>query len=302
MEELSLVVTAPMAGLRIDKLVSEETELSRSFVQKLCADGAVCLENGKVLNQKYKVSEGEVLVISIPEPTDIEILPEDIPLSIVYEDKYLLVIDKKQGMVVHPAPGNYTGTVVNALMYHCGDELSGINGVKRPGIVHRIDKDTSGLLVVAKTDEAHLGLAEQWQDNKAKRKYLALVNGNIKEDEGIVDRPIGRNPKDRKKMAVVPGGRRAVTHFNVLERFSGYTLVECILETGRTHQIRVHMQYLNHSIVGDPVYGVKKEKFSLKGQLLHAKTLAFTHPVTGEEMSFESPLPDYFENVLKSLG
>ena len=210
-------------------------------------------------------------------------------------------MNKPQGLCVHPAPGNERGTLVNGLVYHCGDELSAINGVIRPGIVHRIDKDTSGLLIVAKNNEAHLKLSEQLKERKAMRKYVALVNGNIKEDSGTINKPIGRNPSDRKKMAVVFGGREAVTHFNVLERFGQYTLVECILETGRTHQIRVHMASIGHSIVGDTLYGIKKEKFNLNGQLLHAKTIGFVHPRTGKMMKFTSDIPEYFENVLEKL-
>ncbi len=301
MEEISVVVPKESSGIRLDKFLADNTDFTRSFVQKLCIDGRVCLSSGILLNQKYKVCENECIIISVPEPENLEIVPENIPIDIVYEDEYLMVVNKPQGMVVHPAPGNMTGTLVNGLMYICGDSLSGINGVKRPGIVHRIDKDTSGLLVIAKCDEAHLSLTEQWQGKKPLRKYVALVNGNIKQDSGTINKPIARNSQDRKKMAVVPGGREAITHFKVIERFGDYTLVQCILETGRTHQIRVHMQSINHSIVGDPVYGIKKEKFTLSGQLLHAKTLGFEHPKTGEIMEFETELPEYFLKVLNSL-
>lgn len=221
-------------------------------------------------------------------------------MNIVYEDEDLLVVNKPQGMVVHPAAGNYTGTLVNALLYHCGDSLSAINGVVRPGIVHRIDKDTSGLLVVAKNNEAHLKLSEQIKARKAVRRYYALLNGLLKVD-GTVNKPIGRHPAMRKKMAVVQGGREAVTHYRILEQFTGYTLVECILETGRTHQIRVHMASIGHSVAGDPVYGLKKEKFNLQGQLLHAKTIWLVHPRTGEYMEFSSELPAYFTAVLNKL-
>lgn len=301
MEELAVVIAEELDGVRLDKALSESTDFTRSFIQKLCADNNILNSDGGVLNQKYKVKTGEIILLNVPEPEILEVVPENIPLDIIYEDKSLLVVNKPQGMVVHPAPGNLSGTLVNALLFHAGDELSGINGVKRPGIVHRIDKDTSGLLVVAKTDEAHNFLSRQWHEKKPYRSYIALVNGNIKEDEGTINKPLARSPKDRKKMAVVYGGREAITHFKVLERFLDYTLIECRLKTGRTHQIRVHMQSENHSIVGDPVYGIKKEKFSLNGQLLHAKTLGFTHPQTGEEMRFDSEIPDYFAKILDFL-
>lgn len=301
MEELAISVGEDYNGIRVDKFLSESTDYTRSFIQKLCSEQNVTKQDGTVLNQKYKVRTGEIILLNIPEPEILEVNAEDIPLDIVYEDEYLLVVNKPRGMVVHPAPGNLSGTLVNALMYHCQNQLSGINGVKRPGIVHRIDKDTTGLLVVAKTDEAHNGLTMQWHEKKAHRKYITLVNGNIKEDEGTINKPLARSPKDRKKMDIVYGGREAVTHFKVLERFGEYTLAECILETGRTHQIRVHMKSINHSIVGDRVYGIKKEKFSLQGQLLHAKTLGFTHPVTGEEMRFDSQIPEDFEKILDFL-
>ena len=301
MEELAIQISEEYSGVRVDKFLSENTDFTRSFIQKLCAEGNVTKQDGVAINQKYKVKPNEVILLNIPEPEILEVSAENIPLDIIYEDEYLLVVNKPRGMVVHPAPGNLSGTLVNALMYHCGDELSGINGVRRPGIVHRIDKDTTGLLVVAKTDEAHNGLTLQWHEKKPHRKYITLVNGNIKEDEGTINKPLARSPKDRKKMDIVYGGREAITHFKVLERFSEYTLAECTLKTGRTHQIRVHMKSINHSIVGDGVYGIKKEKFSLSGQLLHAKTLGFTHPVTGEEMSFDSEIPDDFKKILELL-
>ena len=241
--------------------------------------------------------------LNIPEVKPLETEAENIPLDIIYEDGDLIVVNKPQGMVVHPAPGNYGGTLVNALMYHCGDSLSGINGVARPGILHRIDKDTSGLLLVAKTDAAHIFLAEQIKEHSLSRYYEALVFGNIKEDSGTVDKPLGRNPKDRKKMCIVKsGGKEAVTHYEVLERFGGYTHIRCKLETGRTHQIRVHMQSLGHPVACDPVYGVKKGKIKWDGgQLLHAKMLGFIHPTTKKYMEFSAPLPDYFENILQKL-
>lgn len=288
-------------GIRIDKFISENAEnISRSFAARLAEEGRITLENGKVLSKNYKTTEGEVVIIDMPEPEVIDILPEDIPLDIVYEDDDLLVVNKKQGMVVHPAPGNYTGTLVNALMYHCKGNLSAINGTIRPGIVHRIDKDTSGLLVVAKNNNAHIGLSEQIKDKKAVRKYYALVNGVIKEN-GIINKAIGRHPQDRKKMAVVAGGRDAVTHYNVIKTYDKYTLTECILETGRTHQIRVHMASFGHSVVGDKTYGRAKEEFKLEGQLLHAKTIGFVHPMKNEYMEFSSALPEYFSDVLNKL-
>lgn len=296
---MKVILKAGEGGERIDKFIADNSEgISRSYAAKLCAERRVLVE-GKNADKKYKLKGGEMIEIDVPEPETVEVLPENIPLDIVYEDDDLIVVNKPQGMVVHPAAGNESGTLVNALMYHCGGSLSAINGVIRPGIVHRIDKDTSGLLVAAKNNEAHLFLSAQLKERKAIRKYIALVNGNIKEDRGTINKPIARHPNDRKKMAVVSGGREAVTHYNVLERYGGYTLVECILETGRTHQIRVHMASIGHSIVGDPVYGIKKEKYKLNGQLLHAKTIGFVHPSTGEMMEFTSELPDYFKEVIE---
>ncbi len=286
--------------VRADKYISEKVpEISRSFAAKLLEEGRV-LANGEKIGKNYKVKEGDILNIDMPEPEVADVLPENIPLDIVYEDDDLLVVNKPQGMVVHPAPGNYSGTLVNALMYHCKDNLSAINGTIRPGIVHRIDKDTSGLLVVAKNNDAHISLTAQLKEKKAVRKYYALVNGNVKEN-GTVNKPIGRNPSDRKKMAVVAGGRDAVTHFNVLRNYDRYTLLECILETGRTHQIRVHMASVGHSIVGDKTYGKTKEEFKLNGQLLHAKTIGFNHPSKGIYMEFSSELPEYFSDILNKL-
>lgn len=300
MQKIILKVNEENTGERLDKFIADNSDISRSYAAKLCADGLV-LSNGKQLAKKYKVSSDEQIEVEVPEPEELSVEGENIPLDIVYEDKDVIVVNKPQGLCVHPAPGNESGTLVNGLVYHCGEELSAINGVIRPGIVHRIDKDTSGLLVAAKNNSAHLKLSAQLKERKAMRKYIALVNGNIKEDSGTINKNIGRNPSDRKKMAVVQGGREAVTYFNVLERFMQYTLVECILETGRTHQIRVHMASIGHSIVGDPLYGVKKEKFALKGQLLHAKTIGFVHPATGKMMEFTSEIPDYFQNILEKL-
>lgn len=301
MKELILYADDVGVGERLDKFISENAQgVSRSYAAVLAEDKNVFV-NGKAEPKKYRIQAGDEIKILLPEPEAAEAEPEDIPLDIIYEDSQLIVINKPQGMVVHPAAGNLSGTLVNALLYHCGGELSAINGVIRPGIVHRIDKDTSGLLVAAKNNDAHLFLAEQIKMRKANRRYEALLNGKLKEG-GIVNKPIARHPSDRKKMSVSAGGREAVTHYNPIEIFSaGYTLTECVLETGRTHQIRVHMASIGHSVVGDKIYGIKKEKFSLKGQLLHAKTLGFVHPISGEYMEFSAPVPEYFEDVLKKL-
>lgn len=300
MRKIVLKANDENAGERLDKFIADNSDISRSYAARLCEDGLVN-GGGKIFAKKYKITGAEEFIIDVPEPEELSVEGENIPLDIVYEDKDVVVVNKPQGLCVHPAPGNESGTLVNGLIYHCGNELSAINGIIRPGIVHRIDKDTSGLLIVAKNNEAHIKLSEQLKERKAMRKYTALVNGNIKEDSGSINKPIGRNPSDRKKMAVVQGGREAVTHFSVIERFGQYTLVECILETGRTHQIRVHMASIGHSIVGDMLYGIKKEKFSLNGQLLHATTIGFIHPSNGKMMNFTSEIPDYFQNVLKKL-
>ncbi len=300
MKKLNLTAEPCDEGERLDKFISDNSDISRSFAAKLCEDGSVSV-SGKAIRKNYKLKGYEEIEILVPEAAEPTAEAEDIPLDIVYEDSDVIVVNKPQGMVVHPAAGNYSGTLVNALMFHCGGELSAINGVIRPGIVHRIDKDTSGLLVAAKNNEAHLKLSAQLKERKALRKYAALVNGNIKEDEGTINKPIGRSSSDRKKMAIKADGREAITHFKVMERFGAYTLLECVLETGRTHQIRVHLASLGHSIVGDKTYGIKKEKFNLSGQLLHAKTIGFTHPKTGELMRFDSALPDYFQGVLENL-
>lgn len=285
---------------RIDKFIADNTDISRSYAARLCEDGMVWV-NGSKAEKKQKLAEGDLVRICVPEPDELKLEAEDIPIDVVYEDDDVIIVNKPKGMVVHPAPGNVSGTLVNALMFRCGDSLSAINGVVRPGIVHRIDKDTSGLLVIAKKNEAHIKLAAQLKERKAMRKYYALVNGNIKEDLLTVDKPIARHPKDRKKMAIVYGGREAITHVRVIERFGLYTLVECSLETGRTHQIRVHMASLGHSIVGDKTYGISREKFNLSGQLLHAKTIGFEHPSTGEILEFTSELPEDFESILSIL-
>lgn len=293
-----LEFTAEKAGERLDKFISVQTEdeLTRSAAVKLIEDGC-CTVNGKAAAKNYKLKSGDNVRIEIPDAAEVDILPEDIPLDIVYEDNDLLVVNKPKGMVVHPAPGHYSGTLVNALMYHCKDSLSGINGEIRPGIVHRIDKDTSGLLIVAKNDAAHRGLAEQIKEHSFTREYEAVVNGSIKED-GVVNAPIGRHKIDRKKMCVTSeNSREAVTHYFVLENFTDSTHLRLRLETGRTHQIRVHMAYIGHSVAGDEVYGNGKPK-SLMGQCLHAKKIGFVHPVTGKYLEFDSELPDYFKKFL----
>ncbi len=289
-------------GERIDKAVAAvHTELSRAYVQQLIENGHVTV-SGRQVRAGYKLKPGDSVAVLVPEPVMPEAVPQEIPLDIVYEDGSVLVINKPAGMVVHPAAGNYEDTLVNALLHHCGDSLSAIGGVLRPGIVHRIDKDTTGLLIVAKGDHAHQHLSAQLKTRTLSRKYYALVHGNVKEDTGTVDVPLGRDPRDRKKMAVVKvGGREAVTHFEVVERFGQYTLVRCKLQTGRTHQIRVHMRHIGHPIAGDKTYGVKKEPFQLSGQLLHAGEIGFVHPETEEEMTFSVPMPEAFERVLQIL-
>ncbi len=287
-------------GTRLDKLIADMTELSRSAAARLIEDGAVTVDGKPANNKKDTPKAGAAIVIELPEPQNVDILPEDIPLEIVYEDDDLLVVNKPKGMVVHPAAGHYSGTLVNALMFHCGDSLSGINGEIRPGIVHRIDKDTSGLLMVAKNDLAHIGLSEQIKDHSFTREYEAVVCGAVKED-GSVDAPIGRHKTDRKRMCVTSeNSREAVTHYSVLRRYAGYTHLRIRLETGRTHQIRVHMAYKGWPVAGDEVYGSGKPKW-LNGQCLHAKKLGFVHPRTGEYMEFESELPEYFTKFLRTI-
>lgn len=286
------------AGVRLDKALADLTELTRSQANDAIKKGEV-LVNGKVVKAKYAVKAGDEITYHLPEEEVLEILAEDIPLEIIYEDQDVAVVNKPQGMVVHPSAGHTSGTLVNALMHHIKD-LSSINGVVRPGIVHRIDKDTSGLLMIAKNDNAHRSLAAELKDKKSLRQYLAIVHGNLPNDRGVIEAPIGRSDKDRKKQAVIAGGRDALTRFKVLERFGHYTLVELTLETGRTHQIRVHMAYIGHPVAGDPLYGPKK---SLKGngQFLHAATLGFTHPTTKEEMVFSAEVPEIFEKTLDDL-
>lgn len=295
-------VSTEFVGKRIDSFLSDKIEdCSRSAIQKLVEIKSITV-NGNTVSKNYKLKAGDVLKVTVPEPEELDVLPQDIPLDIVYEDDDLLVVNKPKGMVVHPAAGNYDGTLVNALLFHCKGSLSGINGVIRPGIVHRIDKNTSGLLIVAKNDKAHQGLAEQIKAHSFLREYEAVVYGNIKDDNGTIDLPIGRHKIDRKKMCVTDeNSRNAVTHYEVINRFDGFTHIRCRLETGRTHQIRVHMSYIGHPIAGDDVYGPKKVIGKLNGQCLHAKTIGFIHPVTGDKLYFTTDLPDYFENFLKSL-
>ena len=296
-----MLLTADRSGERADAALARlAPDLTRSAAQRLLDEGRV-LREGRPLRKNDKLQAGDVLALDLPEPQPVALEPEDIPLDIVYEDKDLLVINKPKGLVVHPAAGHWSGTLVNALLYHCRDSLSGINGELRPGIVHRIDKDTSGLLIVAKNDFAHQALAAQLQDHTLARTYVCLVVGGVREDSGTVDAPIGRHPADRKKMAVVAGGRPAVTHWTVLERFPGFTYAECRLETGRTHQIRVHMAYLGHPILGDTVYGAKKPVPGLQGQCLHAAGLRFLHPRTGELVELWRDPPEEFQAQLRKL-
>ena len=301
MEGREFTFTVDNPGFRIDAFLSNEiADLSRSFIQKLIEDESI-LVNDKTTKSNYKIRLNDNIYVCIPEPKEVEIVPENIPLDIVYEDDDIIIINKPKGMVVHPAAGHLSGTLVNALMYHCKDNLSGINGELRPGIVHRIDRDTTGLIVACKNDIAHKFIAEQLAVHSITRKYQAIVYGNIKEDTGTVDAPIYRHPQDRKRMAVVKNGKEAVTHYKVIERFGDYTLIECQLETGRTHQIRVHMSYIKHPLLGDEVYGNPNKKFKLEGQCLHAKTLGFIHPKTKEYIEFDSELPEYFNKLILRL-
>lgn len=290
------------APARCDVYLAENMpDLSRSYLKKLFDNGEISV-NGKPVRASYKLKEGDTISLTLPEVKKLDVEAQDIPLDIVYEDDDVLVINKERGMVVHPAAGNEDGTLVNALMHHCGDNLSGINGVLRPGIVHRIDKDTTGLLVVAKNDKAHQSLTDQLADRSLSRTYFAIVHGNIKEDNLTVDAPIARDIKDRKKMAIArKDGREAVTHITVLERFGKYTLIRCKLETGRTHQIRVHVKSIGHPILGDKTYGLKKEEYSLAGQLLHAGEIGFIHPQTSENVTFSAPLPEDFNETLEKI-
>lgn len=296
----TVTAEAEDAGTRADVFLAAKLGVSRSNMQKLLEDGRV-KRGEKIIKANYKVRAGEMFVVDIPEPEPIEAVPENIPLDIIYEDDDVVVLNKARGMVVHPAPGNYTGTLVNALLYHCSN-LSGINSAIRPGIVHRLDKDTSGIMIVAKNDAAHISLSQQIQSKTAVRTYIAVVRGNIKTDSGTIETQIARDKTDRKKMTVVKeGGRDAITDYEVLERFGKYTLVRCKLRTGRTHQIRVHMEYLGYPLVGDPKYSPMKTPFGIKGQALHSHTLEFTHPRTGERMKFEAPLPEDMHKIITRL-
>lgn len=289
-------------GERIDKvLASLIPELSRTMISKLCEDGNITV-NGDICSKKYAVKSQDEITVIVPDAKPCEAQPQDIDIPIVYMDDSVVVVNKPKGMVVHPANGNEDGTLVNALLHICSGDLSGIGGVARPGIVHRIDKDTSGLLVVAKNDEAHISLCEQFKEHSLDRVYHAIVQGRFKDPEGTIEAPIGRSPKDRKKMAVVyRNSKSAVTHYKVLEELGNYSYIQCVLETGRTHQIRVHMAHIGHPLIGDTVYGAKKDPFALEGQCLHAKVLGFTHPKTGERLYFDSELPEYFQKVLTTL-
>ena len=298
----SIVVSDEDDLIRIDKFIANvASDLTRSRIQGLISDGNITV-NGKVVKANYKVREQDIIKILIPDAVPVDIPAEDIPLDIVYEDDDILIVNKPKGMVVHPAPGHYTGTLVNALMYHCKDNLSGINGELRPGIVHRIDMDTTGLLVVCKNDKAHNFVAEQLKEHSITRKYQAIVYNAFKDEEGIVEGNIGRHPNDRKKMTITPNGKEAITHYKVLKNMGKYTLIECQLETGRTHQIRVHMSSINHPLLGDEIYGPKNCPFKLQGQVLHAKTLGFIHPTTKEYMEFDSELPAYFTKLIDTLS
>ena len=297
MENKVFHVTEAQQFFRLDKFLTDQLPgVSRSQIQSWIKNGHVQI-NGTASKINYKVKLTDKIHVTIPKVTEAEILPEEILLDIYYEDADVIVVNKPKGMVVHPSAGHTSGTLVNALLFHCQDSLSGINGISRPGIVHRIDKDTSGVLVAAKSDAAHRGLAEQLARHAMKRRYVAAVMGNVKEETLTIDRPLGRSPKDRKKIAIVPGGKRAVTHITVLSHLGGYCIVEAQLETGRTHQIRVHMASIGHPLLGDTVYGPQKQPFALHGQALHAKVLGFTHPITGQYLEFEAPLPEELERL-----
>ena len=303
MDDNVVIVTAEESGERVDALLARHLEgFSRSAVQRLIEGGAVLL-GGKAVKKNTLSAAGDRFFVTLPELADIPLVPQDIPLDVVYEDGDVIVVNKPRGLVVHPAPGHPDGTLVNALLYHCGDTLSGIGGEKRPGIVHRIDKDTSGLIIAAKNDAAHLALSAQLSDHSLCREYEAVVRGRLREDSGTIDAPIGRHPTDRKRMAVTQkASRSAVTHWEVIARYGGYTHVRCRLETGRTHQIRVHMAYIGHPLLGDFTYGAPSPDKGLEGQCLHARHLRFVQPTSGELVELETPLPDYFQEVLKRLG
>lgn len=302
MDKIIFQVEKENTGIRIDKYLSDNMEdISRSYLQKLLKDKSITVNN-KAIKANYKVQEGDIVSVSVPEPEEPDILPEEIPLDILYEDDSLMVVNKPKDMVVHPSAGHTSGTLVNAVLFHCKGNLSGINGIMRPGIVHRIDKDTTGALLICKTDTCHRILAEQLKVHSITRKYRAVVQGNLKDDEGTVEGPIGRHTTDRKKMAInYKNGKEAITHYRVLERFGSATYIECQLETGRTHQIRVHMASIGHPLLGDSTYGSSKNPYHLQGQALHAMVLGFLHPVTNEYMEFTAPLPEYFLKLLEKL-
>lgn len=295
-----LEITENQAGERIDRFLADSQDLTRSFLQKILKEGEVIV-NGKSVKANYKLRKGDRIEFEIPEAVEPDIVAEDIPLSILYEDADVLAVDKPKGMVVHPAAGHYSRTLVNAVMYHCKGELSGINGVLRPGIVHRIDRDTTGSIIICKNDMAHNEIARQLKEHSINRRYRAIVTGVLKDEEGTIEGAIGRDKKDRKKMAITADGKPAVTHYRVLQRFKHYTYVECVLETGRTHQIRVHMASIGHPLLGDEVYGRRSDKYKCEGQCLHAMTLGFHHPRTGEYIEVNAPLPPYFEHLLAVL-
>ena len=302
MEYFSFQITEELEDERIDKCVSILIDsLSRSFIQKMIKEEKVSV-NGKPVKGSYRVKTDDEVTFELPESVEPDIEPEDIPLDVLYEDKDVIVVDKPKGMVVHPAAGHYSGTLVNALMHHCGNDLSGINGVMRPGIVHRIDMDTTGSIIICKNDKSHNCIAEQLKEHSINRRYHAICHGVFKEDQGTINQPIGRHPTERKKMAINErNGKEAVTHYRVLKRFAGYTYIECVLETGRTHQIRVHMASIGHPLLGDEVYSNRKSPFKLQGQTLHAKILGFKHPSTGEYVEADAPLPEYFQHLLDIL-
>ena len=302
MEYFSFQISEELEEERIDKCISMLIDsLSRSFIQKMIKEEKVSV-NGKPVKGSYRVKTDDEVTFELPESVEPDIEPEDIPLDVLYEDKDVIVVNKPKGMVVHPAAGHYSGTLVNALMYHCGKDLSGINGVMRPGIVHRIDMDTTGSIIICKNDKAHNSIAEQLKEHSINRRYHAICYGVLKEDQGTIDQPIGRHPVERKKMAInAKNGKEAVTHYRVLKRFAGYTYIECVLETGRTHQIRVHMSSIGHPLLGDEVYSNRKSPFKLQGQTLHAKILGFKHPSTGEYVEADAPLPEYFQHLLDIL-
>ena len=288
-------------GIRIDKIIGTLEEMSRTAIQRMIDEGNILVNERKV-KTSYKVAEGDLITILYEEPKETDLVPQDIPLNIIYEDDDMLIINKEKGMVVHPGAGNPDGTLVNAIMAKCKDSLSGIGGKIRPGVVHRIDKDTSGLVIIAKNDKTHIDISQQIKNREVEKTYLALVRGNIKENEAVINMPIGRSIKDRKKMAVDKKGKEAITEFKVLERYNGFSYIEVKIKTGRTHQIRVHMAEIGYPIVGDEVYSNGKNPFGVKGQMLHAAKLGFIHPSTREKVVFEAPLPEYFENILGKLN